>query len=92
VGFEVPYDAFLHPNILSKQINMSTNRASTANGAQPAPEKTYFEQQRELLVSEIAQVNPPPRISSYTPLHTAARSTKRKTDRASRASNSFSKT
>ncbi|KAL1605557.1 Dolichyl-diphosphooligosaccharide-protein glycosyltransferase subunit dad1 [Nothophoma quercina] len=34
---------------------MSTNRASTANGAQPAPEKTYFEQQREMLVGEIAQ-------------------------------------
>ncbi|KAJ4986280.1 DASH complex subunit Dad1 [Stagonosporopsis vannaccii] len=34
---------------------MSTNRASTANGAQPAPEKTYFEQQREFLVGEIAQ-------------------------------------
>ncbi|KAF9694317.1 hypothetical protein EKO04_007579 [Ascochyta lentis] len=34
---------------------MSTNRASTAHGAQPAPEKTYFEQQRELLVGEIAQ-------------------------------------
>nr|GFD55616.1 hypothetical protein [Tanacetum cinerariifolium] len=47
--------AFLQPNIRPKQINMSTNRASTANGAQPAPEKTYFEQQRELLVGEIAQ-------------------------------------
>ncbi|OSS45100.1 hypothetical protein B5807_09195 [Epicoccum nigrum] len=34
---------------------MSTNRASTANGAHPAPEKTYFEQQREMLVGEIAQ-------------------------------------
>ncbi|UPX18743.1 Dolichyl-diphosphooligosaccharide-protein glycosyltransferase subunit dad1 [Ascochyta rabiei] len=34
---------------------MSTNRAPTAHGAQPAPEKTYFEQQRELLVGEIAQ-------------------------------------
>ena len=43
---------------------MSTNRASTANGAQPAPEKTYFEQQREMLVGEIAQVRPPPRISN----------------------------
>ena len=43
---------------------MSTNRVSTANGAQPAPEKTYFEQQREMLVGEIAQVNPPPRISN----------------------------
>ncbi|KAF3035223.1 hypothetical protein E8E12_004335 [Didymella heteroderae] len=34
---------------------MSTNRASNANGAQAAPEKTYFEQQREMLVGEIAQ-------------------------------------
>ena len=49
---------------------MSTNRASTANGAQSAPEKTYFEQQRELLVGEIAQVNTPPHIS-HTPLYTA---------------------
>lgn len=65
------YGAFLHPNNQTKQSNMSTNRASAANGAQSAPEKTYFEQQRELLVGEIAQVNPPPRTSSYTPLHTA---------------------
>jgi DASH complex subunit DAD1 len=44
---------------------MSTNRASTANGA---PEKTYFEQQREMLVGEIAQVK------STAPhlIHTAA--------------------
>lgn len=41
---------------------MSTNRASTANGAQPAPEKTYFEQQREMLVGEIAQVSMPARL------------------------------
>ncbi|KAH6614030.1 DASH complex subunit Dad1-domain-containing protein [Boeremia exigua] len=34
---------------------MSTNRASTAAPAQPAPEKSYFEQQREMLVGEIAQ-------------------------------------
>ena len=57
--------------IQRQQANMSTNRASTANGAHPAPEKTYFEQQREMLVGEIAQVNPPPRRFSYTPLHTA---------------------
>jgi hypothetical protein len=36
---------------------MATNRASTAHAAQAGPEKPYFEQQRELLVSEIAQVN-----------------------------------
>jgi hypothetical protein len=35
---------------------MSTNRASTTNGAQNGQEKTYFEQQREMLVTEIAQV------------------------------------
>jgi hypothetical protein len=35
---------------------MSTNRASTANGTSNGPEKTYFEQQREMLVTEIAQV------------------------------------
>jgi DASH complex subunit DAD1 len=35
---------------------MATNRASTTNGAASAPEKTYFEQQREMLVTEIAQV------------------------------------
>ncbi|KAF2129278.1 hypothetical protein P153DRAFT_431264 [Dothidotthia symphoricarpi CBS 119687] len=34
---------------------MATNRASTANGGNAAPEKSYFEQQRELLVTEIAQ-------------------------------------
>ncbi|KAH3906760.1 hypothetical protein HBI56_062710 [Parastagonospora nodorum] len=34
---------------------MSTNRASTTNGAQNGQEKTYFEQQREMLVTEIAQ-------------------------------------
>ncbi|KAL5116463.1 Dolichyl-diphosphooligosaccharide-protein glycosyltransferase subunit dad1 [Pleosporales sp. CAS-2024a] len=33
---------------------MSTNRAST-NGGQNGSEKTYFEQQREWLVTEIAQ-------------------------------------
>jgi hypothetical protein len=35
---------------------MAANRASTTNGAANAPEKTYFEQQREMLVTEIAQV------------------------------------
>jgi DASH complex subunit DAD1 len=35
---------------------MSTNRAPTANGANTAPEKSYYEQQREMLVTEIAQV------------------------------------
>jgi hypothetical protein len=61
----LPCDAFLRPNIRPKQTNMSTNRASTANGA---PEKTYFEQQREMLVGEIAQVK------STAPhlIHTAA--------------------
>jgi hypothetical protein len=39
---------------------MATNRASTANAAQAEPEKPYFEQQREILVSEIAQVNNAP--------------------------------
>ncbi|OAL03966.1 hypothetical protein IQ06DRAFT_196632, partial [Phaeosphaeriaceae sp. SRC1lsM3a] len=34
---------------------MSTNRASTLNGGSTGPEKTYFEQQREMLVTEIAQ-------------------------------------
>ncbi|KAI8942479.1 hypothetical protein NX059_000546 [Plenodomus lindquistii] len=34
---------------------MATNRASTANGLVAAPEKSYYEQQRELLVTEIAQ-------------------------------------
>ena len=35
---------------------MATNRASTANGTAAPPEKSYYEQQREMLVSEIAQV------------------------------------
>ena len=37
------------------------HRGSTTNGTHPSshmPEKTYFEQQRELLVGEIAQVRP----------------------------------
>ncbi|OAL54274.1 hypothetical protein IQ07DRAFT_583571 [Pyrenochaeta sp. DS3sAY3a] len=34
---------------------MATNRASTANGNHAAPEKTYYEQQREMLITEIAQ-------------------------------------
>lgn len=34
---------------------MAANRASTTNGAQGAPERSYYEQQRELLVTEIAQ-------------------------------------
>ncbi|KAF1846773.1 uncharacterized protein K460DRAFT_282830 [Cucurbitaria berberidis CBS 394.84] len=33
----------------------TTNRASTANGTPAAPEKSYYEQQREMLVTEIAQ-------------------------------------
>jgi DASH complex subunit DAD1 len=37
---------------------MATNRASTTNGAAHAPEKTYFDQQREILVTEIAQACP----------------------------------
>jgi len=35
---------------------MAANRASTANGPGAAPERSYYEQQRELLVTEIAQV------------------------------------
>ncbi len=35
---------------------MANNRASTANGTHTAPEKSYYEQQRELLITEIAQV------------------------------------
>ena len=38
---------------------MATNRTSTANGTHVAPEKSYYEQQRELLVTEIAQVGLP---------------------------------
>ncbi|CBX93765.1 hypothetical protein IAQ61_003652 [Plenodomus lingam] len=34
---------------------MAANRASIANGANSAPERSYYEQQRELLVTEIAQ-------------------------------------
>ena len=36
---------------------MATNRASTTNGTQNGPEKSYYEQQREMLVTEIAQVS-----------------------------------
>jgi DASH complex subunit DAD1 len=35
---------------------MSTNRTSTANGTGNGSQKTYFDQQREMLVTEIAQV------------------------------------
>ncbi|KAF1919826.1 DASH complex subunit Dad1-domain-containing protein [Ampelomyces quisqualis] len=34
---------------------MSTNRASTTHGASNRSETTYFDQQREILVTEIAQ-------------------------------------
>ncbi|KAF2855619.1 hypothetical protein T440DRAFT_464019 [Plenodomus tracheiphilus IPT5] len=34
---------------------MAANRASTVNGTGAVPERSYYEQQRELLVSEIAQ-------------------------------------
>ncbi|KAF2829165.1 hypothetical protein CC86DRAFT_403816 [Ophiobolus disseminans] len=34
---------------------MATNRASAANGTHSRPEKSYYEQQREILVTEIAQ-------------------------------------
>ncbi|KAH7398233.1 DASH complex subunit Dad1-domain-containing protein [Pyrenochaeta sp. MPI-SDFR-AT-0127] len=34
---------------------MATNRASAANGTHTGSEKSYYEQQRELLVTEIAQ-------------------------------------
>jgi DASH complex subunit DAD1 len=37
---------------------MSTNRASTTNGTSNGQDKTYFESQREILVTEIAQVRP----------------------------------
>jgi DASH complex subunit DAD1 len=48
---------------------MATNRASAAHAAQAGPEKSYFEQQRELLVSEIAQVNSLPRPVSLAQVH-----------------------
>lgn len=35
---------------------MSTSRVSALNGGNNGPEKTYFEQQREMLVTDIAQV------------------------------------
>ncbi|KAF2026420.1 hypothetical protein EK21DRAFT_74295 [Setomelanomma holmii] len=34
---------------------MATNRASTTNGTQNGLDKSYYEQQREILVTEIAQ-------------------------------------
>lgn len=38
---------------------MAANRASAANGTNAVPERSYYEQQRELLVTEIAQVHLP---------------------------------
>lgn len=46
-----------HQDLESNTIyNMATNRASTANGNHATPEKSYYEQQREMLITEIAQV------------------------------------
>lgn len=45
---------------------MASHRASAANGTHTGPEKSYYEQQRELLVTEIAQVRPViPRIHAH---------------------------
>jgi DASH complex subunit DAD1 len=40
----------------AEDVNMATNRAQATNGTHAAPEKSYYEQQREMLVTEIAQV------------------------------------
>jgi DASH complex subunit DAD1 len=50
---------------------MATNRAQPTNRAHNAPEKSYFDQQREMLVTEIAQVRPSSinHPNSTTPLY-----------------------
>ena len=53
--------AYPHPRS-SKCTRMAQNHASTANSAAITSSQSYFEQQRDLLVGEIAQV--------YTPVST----------------------